>query len=170
MQLNNASFVTTLSLKFCCSTCWKIRNNVWRSSILHQYNAISDISQLQFCNHIILQHCFIPSTCDGAYLHTTGCDIFVKVRTQKECPCDIMLHRHISVVLGTDATLWGLSSAQWTQFLEFTLSVRVKCASSVHNIRSGHLLSSPYLMRKKFAKSTRCWLSPDSNVWTRWNR
>ncbi|CAL1286045.1 unnamed protein product [Larinioides sclopetarius] len=56
------------------------------------------------------------------------------------------------------------------QFLEFTFPVRVKCASSVHNIRSGHLLSSSYLMRKKFAKSTCCWLSPGANACTRWNR
>ena len=31
----------------------------------------------------------------------------------------------------------------------FSFQVRAKCASSVHNIRSGHLLSSSYLMRGK---------------------
>ena len=39
---------------------------------------------------------------------------------------------------------------QCTQSFEFTLSVKVKCASSIHIIRNGHLLSSSYLMRKKF--------------------
>ena len=48
----------------------------------------------------------------------------------------------------TDATPWGFSSVQWTHFLEFTISLRVKCTSSVHDIRSGHLLPSSYLMRK----------------------
>ncbi|CAL1282255.1 unnamed protein product, partial [Larinioides sclopetarius] len=39
--------------------------NVWRSTILHPCNVIDDISLLQFWNYVILQHCFIPSTCDG---------------------------------------------------------------------------------------------------------
>ena len=34
----------------------------------------------------------------------------------------------------------------------FTFPVRMKYGSSVHNIRRGHLLFSPYLMRENFLK------------------
>lgn len=119
---------------------------------MHHCNIINDIFLLQFWNYVILQYCCIPSTCDGARFNTCGSELFKIVRTDSYV-CDAAPWLP---VLGICVMLyvisWRFSSDHWKQILEFMFPIKEKCASSVHYICYGWLLSSNYLMRKKNCK------------------